>query len=394
MLLYIITVSLFILFLPTFIALVLYFVRKGCSLDLKIESYYSKIIDDKLFLSFEVGVINRGIFHSIILNCEADLLPIIPSRKTVYNNSFYYFDTVILKKNKTHKFWIEFELSNKDFQDYKDRFGLALRVWYYDLKPIRTLYKEFSIENIDLNLDFQPGKTGGAKLWSGVDILQIGNVFCLKVPVITHFQGSDYLVSLIERGLELINIRNINCKKLLICIAESLVAIIQGRVRSVYDVYPSFAAKLFNHYFGEDSSLSSPYALELVIRDIGFWRFYFSLFPGILGKIMGFSGWFYIFAGRKAAAVDDAGGTIRPFDKFVVLAPDKPDEFSITLKQRLQKNNNIDIEVFVVDANDLGKVDILGYSDKQYREIVIEALKTNPQGNDDQQTPIVFIPVY
>lgn len=395
MLLYLIIISLIILLLPTFIALVLYLFRKGCSLDLKLENCYVKSIDDKLFLIFEFSVINKGIFHSIILDCEVNLLPVIPSRKTVYNNGFYYFDTVILKRNKSHGFFVEFQLSFKDFQEYKDNLALSLKICYYDLKPIRTLYREFSLRN--LNLDSQPDKEyiREVKSYSGFDILQIGNVFCLKVPVVTHFQNIDHLVSIIRKGLELIHARNINYKKLLVCIAESLVAIVQGRVRSVYDVYPSFSARLFNHYFGEDSSLSSPYALELVIRDIGFWRFYFSLFPGILGKIMGFSGWFYVFAGRKAAAVDDAGGTIRPFDKFVVLAPDRPTEFSITVKQKIRENNdaNVDIDVFVVDANDLGKVDILGCSNREYEKVVIELIKSNPQGNDDQQTPIVFIPL-
>ncbi|MFN3477813.1 MAG: hypothetical protein ACK4ZM_00385, partial [bacterium] len=110
-------------------------------------------------------------------------------------------------------------------------------------------------------------------------------------------------------------------------------------------------------------------------------------------------GLFYVFAGRKAAAVDDAGGTIRPYDKFVVLAPDKTNEFSKNLKESILKkinqdiqDNIQDIEVFIVDSNDLGKVDILGGTNKRYREFIIEKLKTNPQGNDDQQTPIVFIP--
>ena len=52
---------------------------------------------------------------------------------------------------------------------------------------------------------------------------------------------------------------------------------------------------------------------------------------------------------------------------------------------------DIQIEIFVVDANDLGKVDILGSSNKELNNLVITNLKSNPQGNDDQQTPIVFL---
>ena len=49
------------------------------------------------------------------------------------------------------------------------------------------------------------------------------------------------------------------------------------------------------------------------------------------------------------------------------------------------------IEAVVVDANDLGKVDILGRSAGVNAEAVARALAPNPAGNGDQRTPIVVI---
>ncbi|MCX7758271.1 MAG: hypothetical protein N2169_01455 [bacterium] len=371
-------------------------------MDVKLVESYIKVLNDRSLLVFEFEIENRGTFHSIILDCDVNFLPVVPNKRLIYNNEkFYYFDTIILKRNKKNRFYAQFEVPSVNFN--KNDFVLFVKFLYYDLKPIRSFYKEFDLSGYQFkNFDGNSSNntlSSEEYFSSTIKIIDTNNVFCLKTNVITHYQSIDYLVILIQKGLSMLNEQysnqdNIVNKKILVCIAESLIAIIQRRVKSVYEVYPSFVSLIFNHYFSEDSSLSSPYALELVMRDIGFLRFYFSLFPGILGRVIGFSGWFYIFAGRKAAAVDDAGGTIRPFDKFVVLAPDKPNSVASDIKKMLQeRNNNYDIEVVIVDANDLGKVDVLGTTNEEYNQAVIKALKTNPQGNDDQQTPIVFIPI-
>jgi hypothetical protein len=73
-----------------------------------------------------------------------------------------------------------------------------------------------------------------------------------------------------------------------------------------------------------------------------------------------------------------------PFDKYVVLGPKDPQKVSEEIKAKTG------LDATVVDANDLGKVDVLGCTLKD-REIIVKALKHNPQGNADEQTPIVLI---
>jgi hypothetical protein len=48
-------------------------------------------------------------------------------------------------------------------------------------------------------------------------------------------------------------------------------------------------------------------------------------------------------------------------------------------------------QIAIVDANDLGKVDVLHLSDPTRHQAVVEALKPNPQGNAGEMTPIVLI---
>ncbi len=406
-----------LLLTPFIIVFFLYFFRKNSKLKVSLNKVflinYIEADKEKKTIIFEVLLKNEGFFHAIILDIIPYLNP--PSlnyfKLSINNFSNTYFDTLILKKDKEHKVYFIFVLKdfyNFDIQDLKN-FYLSLNILYYDLKPIRNLYKEFSLKDfnkIDTNLPKELENILKSFYYQEKEKLEIVDksndkikIYCLKTPIITHFENEEYLINLITEGIKLLKSRNngLNNNKLLISIAESLVAIIQKRAFNVFSIETNFISELFNHYFNEDSSLSSSYALTKVIQEIGFIRFYIGIIAGIIGKLLKRSGWFYVIAGRKAAAVDDAGGTIRPYDKYVVLAPDNPNEWAINFKNKLISNlvengiKDIQIDIFVVDANDLGKVDILGSSNKELNNLVIANLRSNPQGNDDQQTPIVFL---
>ncbi|HHX26469.1 MAG TPA: F420-0:Gamma-glutamyl ligase, partial [Firmicutes bacterium] len=57
--------------------------------------------------------------------------------------------------------------------------------------------------------------------------------------------------------------------------------------------------------------------------------------------------------------------------------------------------DSLGVDIAIVDVNDLGCVDILGITDGTALDWVMQALASNPLGNDDQQTPIAILrPVY
>ena len=45
----------------------------------------------------------------------------------------------------------------------------------------------------------------------------------------------------------------------------------------------------------------------------------------------------------------------------------------------------------VVDANDLGRVEICGASPFIDHDLLVAAMKPNPQGNADERTPLVLV---
>lgn len=171
----------------------------------------------------------------------------------------------------------------------------------------------------------------------------------------------------------------------LIAIAETVVAIVQGRLVYCEDIKPSYFATRLNKLFEMNSSLSSPYALEMAIREVGLPKILMSVVAGVVGKLRGKPGEFYRLAGRAVATIDDCTGTLPPFDKHVVMGPARGDQLCASIKAATG------FEVAIVDANDLGKVDVLHLSDPSRKEAVVEALKPNPQGNGDEMTPIVLI---
>lgn len=171
----------------------------------------------------------------------------------------------------------------------------------------------------------------------------------------------------------------------LIAIAETVVAIVQGRLVYCEDIQPGYFATRLNKLFDMNSSLSSPYAMEMAIREVGLAKIIGATVAGAVGKARGRAGDFYRVAGRAVATIDDCTGTLPPFDKHVVMGPARGDQLAAALKAATG------FEIAIVDANDLGKVDVLHLSDPSRHAAVVEALKPNPQGNAGEMTPIVLI---
>jgi len=126
--------------------------------------------------------------------------------------------------------------------------------------------------------------------------------------------------------------------------------------------------------------------MEMALRECGVIRILFAAFISAIGKLFGVRGWFYKVAGYKAESIDGPTPyTLPPYNKYVVLGPDKPDEVAKSVSQRLG------IDVAVVDINDL-KGKILGVSRPDMdKGKLVKILRDNPLGQSGQQTPMGII---
>ena len=134
-----------------------------------------------------------------------------------------------------------------------------------------------------------------------------------------------------------------------------------------------------------EGALGTAGGMQALMDEHGALRVFGALAGGALGKALRRPGWFYRLAGPQARLVDDVTGTLPPYDNFVVVGPAHADDVCAAITAATG------LPAAIVDANDLGKVDIVGATAGVPHELVRAALTANPAGNGDESTPVVII---
>ncbi|HWR07932.1 coenzyme F420-0:L-glutamate ligase [Sporomusa sp.] len=174
-----------------------------------------------------------------------------------------------------------------------------------------------------------------------------------------------------------------------VSVAESVVAITQGRVVRPEELTPSFLARILCRFVPQKGSLSSVYGMQSAMNAEGSGRVAWAMFLGMMGKLVGRHGLFYELAGEQAALIDDVTGTMPPFDKHLVYGPADPNGVAEAIKKRLGCYG-----AAVADVNDLKRAAVLGVTQGLNPKEVAQILIDNPFGNASQKTPIVIIKNY
>ncbi|AZS36836.1 hypothetical protein CVS47_01449 [Microbacterium lemovicicum] len=174
----------------------------------------------------------------------------------------------------------------------------------------------------------------------------------------------------------------------LLFVTEKIVAITQGRSYLVEDIHPRRLALFLSRYVTRTPygiGLGMPETMEMALRECGTPRILFAAAVSAVTKAFGRKGDFYRIAGDKARAIDGpTKGTIPPYNKAVVLGPERPREVAQHVKTLLGGV----AEVAVVDINDLGG-NILGSTlDKAGERRLLAILKDNPLGQGHESTPL------
>ncbi|HKP08915.1 MAG TPA: coenzyme F420-0:L-glutamate ligase [Microbacterium sp.] len=177
----------------------------------------------------------------------------------------------------------------------------------------------------------------------------------------------------------------------LLFVTEKIVAITQGRSYLVEEITPRKLALFLSKYVTRTPygiGLGMPETMEMALRECGTIRILFAAAVSAVTKLFGRKGDFYRIAGDKARAIDGpTSGTIPPYNKAVVLGPERPREVATHLKSLLGGVP----EVAVVDINDLGG-NILGSTlDKAEEKRLVSILKDNPLGQGHQSTPLGIV---
>jgi hypothetical protein len=170
-----------------------------------------------------------------------------------------------------------------------------------------------------------------------------------------------------------------------VAVAETAVAIAQGRFIGAETIRPSRLARVLARRAGALATINQPESLQLVIDQVGAWRVFGAAVLQVAGRAIGRRGVFYELLGEAIAAIDGYTGTLPPYERAIVLGPAEPDRVSAELADELG------LHVAIVDANDLRRAKALGASPRIVRDAVERALLGNPAGNGDEQTPLVIL---
>ncbi len=201
----------------------------------------------------------------------------------------------------------------------------------------------------------------------------------VRTRILTH---KDDITDVIHEYAEDITDRDI------VCTAESVLAITQGRYVRPEELSPCWQARLMNRFVPAAGSMASIYGMQAAMEEEGKWRMFFWFIVAAVGKIFGKSGIFYAKC-RQASLCDDVTGTMPPFDKCIVYGPADADEVC----EKIVKETGA-YGAVVADVNDLKRAAVLGKSKGVDPKEVSKILIDNPFGNASQKTPIVIIKNY
>ncbi|HEY9824013.1 MAG TPA: F420-0:Gamma-glutamyl ligase [Stenomitos sp.] len=171
----------------------------------------------------------------------------------------------------------------------------------------------------------------------------------------------------------------------IVTIGETPVAIMQGRYRHPASIRPGWLAQRLCYFFLPTSSLATACGLQTLVDVVGPWRVFGAFVGGAVLKVLGQPGGFYQLAGEQARLIDDVTGTLPPYDQFVVLGPDNAQAVVDEIKAQTG------LSAAIVDVNDLKAVKVLAASQGVSLATLEEALRNNPAGNADEQTPVVLV---
>jgi hypothetical protein len=171
----------------------------------------------------------------------------------------------------------------------------------------------------------------------------------------------------------------------IVSIGETPIAIMQGRWRHPSDIKPGWVASRLCYFFMPTSSLATACGMQALVDIVGPVRVMLAFLGGSIAKIFRVPGMFYQLAGEQARLIDDVTGTLPPFDQFIVLGPDRPDQVVEQIKAATG------LGAAIVDVNDLKAVKTLAASSDISLDVLESALRDNPAGNGAEQTPVVLI---
>lgn len=219
-----------------------------------------------------------------------------------------------------------------------------------------------------------------------LEIYALDSIF-ERYAIVTRFVniGDDYIDLIKEYALPHYKDGDI------LSISEKIIALCQKRIVYREDIHPGFWANLlckFVHVTPAGPGAGTPHKMQLIIMQCGLPRVIFAAFCSAVTKLFGIKGVFYKVCGHEVEGIDgliDYDISFKEYVNYGILNPENPDDVCDEIY------NKLGIKSMIIDACDisavvLGKCSKIDYS----KEELVEIIKDNPAGQDDQCTPFIL----
>ncbi|MGB3532090.1 MAG: F420-0:Gamma-glutamyl ligase [Microcoleaceae cyanobacterium] len=277
----------------------------------------------------------------------------------------YWFAYIIKSRDKT-KLKVQVEIKGKNLTPLKSAW---VKVHYLTYGPQgripKTTHAIMALKFPDAHVAPTPRKT------------DVSMVFPIPTHLLTHL---DDPVEVIKRY-----VKPHAQPGDIVTLGETPLALMQQRFRHPSEIHPGWVAKRVCYFFLPTSSLATACGLQALVDVVGPSRVFFAFIGGAIAKIFRQGGVFYQLAGEQARLIDDVTGTLPPYEQFIVLGPDQPQQ----VVERIQQETGL--AAAIVDVNDLKAVKILAATSDVSQTLLEQSLRSNPAGNADEQTPVVLI---
>ncbi|MGL5131003.1 MAG: F420-0:Gamma-glutamyl ligase [Planktothrix sp.] len=294
-------------------------------------------------------------------------IKVIPAHIDAGAREDNYWFGYIVKAQKTTRIKVLVEIEGEDLKSLQSAW---VKVNYLTYGPEGRIPK---VRHLVLPLQYpDPTISPNKRVVEGV-----AEVYPIRTHLLTHI---DDPVEVIKRYV----LPHAQAGDI-VTLGETPVALMQGRFYHPSQIKPGWVAQRVCYFFMPTSSLATACGMQTLVNQVGSARVLFAIVVGTIAKLLGKPGVFYQLAGEQARLIDDVTGTLPPYDQFIVLGPGEPQNVVNTL----QKETGLGAAI--VDVNDLKAVKILAATSGLSTALIEKALRSNPAGNADEQTPLVLI---
>lgn len=243
----------------------------------------------------------------------------------------------------------------------------------------------YGIETRRLHSIFSPERAGGYSAgWKALQAAESwrpkagGSLLRVRTPILTE---SDDIFEVIETFvLPLARPGDI------VAIAESPLAIMQGRYVDPHDLEPGWIARSLCLLCPTKTTFGRPHGMQALIDEVGRITFLRAMLVGQIAKRLKIRGAFYRACGEQSTLMDDISGTLPPYDNFIVKGPLRAQEVVRAIRQRYG------LEAAVVDISDITRNNtVLAHSEGTDSATVLRFMAGNPAGNGGERSPIVLL---